>query len=85
MPTVPATVKIAEMKAHLSEWIARAEAGEEVVITRGNRPVARLAPLGEKERAAAAFEAMIAERDLGCIKPVTMDELIAWKHEGHRY
>jgi prevent-host-death family protein len=82
---MPATVKIAELKAHLSEMVAKAEAGEEVVITRGNRPVARLAPLDETERARAAFEAMIAERDSGRIKRVTVEELIAWKHEGHPY
>ncbi len=65
--------------------VAKAEAGEEVVITRGNRPVARLAPLDATERARAAFEAMIAERDAGAIKRVTVEELIAWKHEGHPY
>jgi prevent-host-death family protein len=39
------TVKIGEAKARLSELIARVEAGEEVVIQRGNEPVARLTPL----------------------------------------
>ena len=39
------TVKIGEAKARLSELVAKVEAGEEVVIPRGNEPVARLAPL----------------------------------------
>jgi prevent-host-death family protein len=43
MPLVRASV--AELKARLSEYLARARAGEEVVITDRGRPVARLAPL----------------------------------------
>jgi prevent-host-death family protein len=35
-------VGLFEAKTHLSELVARAEAGEEVIITRHNRPVARL-------------------------------------------
>ena len=42
------TVKIAEAKAHFSELVARAEAGEEILISRGNTPVARIVPLGAK-------------------------------------
>jgi prevent-host-death family protein len=36
------TVGLFEAKTHLSELVARAERGEEVIITRHNRPVARL-------------------------------------------
>jgi len=78
-------VKIAEMKAHLSELVTRAEAGEEIVIHRGNRPVARLVPLVETADRRSAFDDMIAARDGGRIKRVSIDELIAWKHEGHQY
>ena len=78
-------VKIAEMKAHLSELVAKAEAGEEIIIHRGNRPVARLVPLAEHATHESAFDDMIAARDGGRIKRVSIDELVAWKHEGHRY
>jgi prevent-host-death family protein len=37
-------MNIAEAKARLSELVARAEAGEEVIIARGGKPVATLAP-----------------------------------------
>lgn len=37
-------VGLFEAKTHLSEYVARAEAGEEVVITRHNKPVARIVP-----------------------------------------
>ncbi|HEV7207903.1 MAG TPA: type II toxin-antitoxin system prevent-host-death family antitoxin [Mycobacteriales bacterium] len=36
------TVSVAEAKSHLSELIAAVEAGEEVVITRRGKPVARI-------------------------------------------
>ena len=40
-----ATVTIHEAKTHLSKLIARAEAGEEIVIARGKEPVAKLSAL----------------------------------------
>jgi prevent-host-death family protein len=39
------TVNIHEAKAHLSALSARAEAGEEIVIARANKPVVRLVPV----------------------------------------
>lgn len=44
------TVSVAEAKAHLSELIAAAEAGEDVVITRRGEPVATLSPLPRPKR-----------------------------------
>lgn len=37
-------MNIAEAKARLSELVARAEAGEEVIIARGGKPVVALTP-----------------------------------------
>jgi prevent-host-death family protein len=37
-------VGLFEAKTHLSEYVARAEAGEEVVIMRHNKPVAKIVP-----------------------------------------
>jgi prevent-host-death family protein len=39
------SITLAEAKAQLSELMDRVEAGEEVVITRHGRPVARLSPV----------------------------------------
>ena len=36
------TIGLFEAKTHLSELVARVEAGDEVVITRHNKPVAKL-------------------------------------------
>ena len=38
------SVNLAVAKAHLSELISKVESGEEVVITRHGRPVARVIP-----------------------------------------
>ena len=40
----PATYKVAEARAHFSELLARARAGEEILITKGHEPHARLLP-----------------------------------------
>lgn len=40
-----AAIGLFEAKTHLSEYVARAEAGEEVIITRHNKPVAKIVPL----------------------------------------
>ena len=39
------SIGLFEAKTHLSELVARAERGEEVIITRHNRPVAKLVPI----------------------------------------
>lgn len=45
------TVTTHEAKTHLSRLVAEVEAGEEIVIRRGARAVARLVPLGRAKRA----------------------------------
>ncbi|MDO5623387.1 MAG: type II toxin-antitoxin system prevent-host-death family antitoxin [Pseudomonadota bacterium] len=51
MPT--AAVGLFEAKTRLSEFVARAEAGEEVIITRHNKPVAKIVPLHAQAVAAS--------------------------------
>ena len=45
-----AALNIAQAKARFSELVKRAEAGEEIVISRGNRPACRLTPLEPRPR-----------------------------------
>lgn len=40
-----AEVNIHEAKTHLSQLLKRVAAGEEIIIARGGRPVARLVPI----------------------------------------
>lgn len=44
------TVNIQEAKGKLSSLVARAEAGEEIVIARANKPVVRLVPVIPRKR-----------------------------------
>lgn len=46
-------VQIAEAKAHLSALLERVEAGEEIIIARRGKPVARLIPEPRSGRSAA--------------------------------
>jgi prevent-host-death family protein len=42
------TVNIHEAKTHLSRLVERVEAGEEIVLARAGRPVARLVPVDRR-------------------------------------
>ena len=75
------TVGLFEAKTHLSELIARAERGEEVIITRHNKPVAKLVPMPASEpklaERSAAVQALLhnAEgRQLGADWKTLRDE-----------
>ncbi len=46
------TINVAEAKAKLSELLARVEAGEEIIIARAGKPIARLAPHAAPEKPA---------------------------------
>ena len=48
MPTIGAMTEVGvhEAKTHLSRLLRRVAAGEEIVITSGGRPAARLVPMG---------------------------------------
>lgn len=54
-------VAVTELRAHLSEWLDRARAGDEVVITDRGVPVARLLGLA----ATATLERLTAEGVIG--------------------
>ena len=49
------------MKAHLSEYVARAAGGESVVVTERGRPVALLSPLP------SGMQALDVMRRKGCV------------------
>lgn len=85
------TVGLFEAKTHLSELVARVEQGEEVIITRHNKPVAKLVPISEvspelvARRRAIAAEMQAAGREIEARGgPVTVEEILAWRDEGRR-
>ncbi len=66
----PPSYNIADARRHFSDLVARAEAGEEIVISRGNHPVARLVPLAPH-----------APREPGILKRyLTAEQLEALEH-----
>lgn len=84
-------VAIAEFKDRLSELIAAAEAGEELVLTRHGKPAVRILPAEQavearRERAREALARMAEHRERMRAegRTVTVDEIIAWKNEGRR-
>jgi len=54
-----ATVNVHEAKTHLSRLLERVEAGEEIVVARNGRPVARLVPVGRSARRPGAMKGRI--------------------------
>ncbi|MER8366779.1 type II toxin-antitoxin system prevent-host-death family antitoxin [Mesorhizobium sp. M0045] len=79
---MPITVKVGEAKTHLSELLSRVEAGEEVIISRGNDPIAKLSRIQRRNDVEAVIEEISAARARA--KPVTQDEIRAWRDEGRR-
>ncbi|GAK72440.1 prevent-host-death family protein [Agrobacterium rubi TR3 = NBRC 13261] len=74
------TVKVGEAKTHLSELLVKVEAGEDVVISRGNEPVARLIRASDKGDRRRMLDTLRAERAQRAI--VKADEIQSWKNEG---
>ncbi|WP_044560983.1 type II toxin-antitoxin system Phd/YefM family antitoxin [Azospirillum sp. B4] len=78
-------VQSSEAKAHLPQILDEVERGETIVITRHGRPIARLIPEAEsrREEIDRAIEGIrgIQKRT----SPVSLDELLAARHEGHKY
>ena len=75
------SIGLFEAKTHLSELIARAERGEEVIITRHNKPVAKLVPIGRAvvdstQRRLAALAAL-QDFDPIAVPGVDLAELIS--------
>lgn len=85
------TVGLFEAKTHLSELIARAERGEETIITRHNKPVAKIVPISEvsPELVARRRKALQELQAIGRTMearggPITREEVLEWVHEGRR-
>ena len=76
------TVNIGEAKARLSDLIAKVEGGEDVIIARGEQPVARLTRILHVMDVASAIKEIKAAR---AKRPkTTVDEILAWRDEGRR-
>ncbi|MBB4351579.1 type II toxin-antitoxin system Phd/YefM family antitoxin [Aliirhizobium cellulosilyticum] len=76
------TVKISEAKTHLSDLLARVEAGEDFVISRGNDPIARVTRIAREND----LQLLLAEVRAARLKATasTHDEILSWRDEGRR-
>jgi prevent-host-death family protein len=73
-------ITIHHAKTNLSRLIKKASAGEEIIIARGDKPVARLVPVGEKKgkRQPGSLKGKL---HVGpeFFKPLPPEELAAWE------
>lgn len=76
------TVKVSEAKAHLSELLVRVEAGEDVIIARGNDPIAKLSRIRKETDLQLLVNEVRAAR--GRAQPSSHDEIMSWRDEGRR-
>lgn len=66
-------------KTHLSKLLAAVEAGEEITIARGDKPVAKLSAIPPKPRPKAGFLKGVIEWDERFWDPLPEEELRAWE------
>ena len=71
-------ISIHAAKTHLSRLIARAEAGEEIIIARGGKRVVKLVPIEPKPR--RVFGSLKGQVSIGpeFFEPLPPEELDAW-------
>jgi len=77
-------IQASEAKARLAQLLNEVERGETVIITRHGRPIARLVPEadGKQAETAQAIERLKAFRRT--MPALSLDEILAARHEGHR-
>ena len=76
-------VNVHEAKTHLSELLAAVERGEEVVIARRGKPIAKITPCDQPSKKKGRiklgfFEGMGRETDPDWWKPVKDEEIREW-------
>ncbi len=75
------SVTVHEAKTHLSKLVAAVREGEEVIVCRGQEPVARIVPLRSRPRArprvGEVTSAPVSYTE-DCFLPVTDEEAAEW-------
>ena len=75
-------VNVHEAKTHLSRLLARVAAGEEVVIGKAGKPVAKLVPIAPEplpRRQPGRLKGLIKYDDASFFDPLPEDELRLWE------
>jgi prevent-host-death family protein len=78
-------IQSSEAKARLPYYLDRVERGETLVITRHGKPIAHLtpAPTLDRDRASRALQQIAVVR--ATAGRMSVDEILAARHEGHKY
>jgi len=78
--SMDASIPVAEAKAHLSELLDRAAAGETITITRHGKPVARLQPAAPPPlRRPRRWKGLMHIDDTALDAPTPDDEIATWE------
>jgi prevent-host-death family protein len=85
MVSVMREIQASEAKTHLPQLLDEVERGETLVITRHGRAIARIVPEAQQrqEEIDQAIEAIKGLRKR--TGKVSLDEILAARHEGHKY
>lgn len=78
------SVNLADAKAHLSELVAQAEAGEDICITRRGKPVAQLTKV-QAQRRPVTLAALRAVTDTMPMQTIGAGELLRQMRDESRY
>ncbi len=79
---VKESVNVHAAKTHLSALLERVEKGEEVIIARSGRPVARLVSVKPPERRPGRYEGQCQIPDSVFFGPLSEEELAMWEGRG---
>lgn len=64
--------QVAQLKAHLSQYLARVRAGDTVIVCDRNTPIARLVPYTESEDGVVVSEPTRSTADLAVVRGVKL-------------
>jgi prevent-host-death family protein len=81
------TVGVFEAKTHFSDLIVKVENGEEIVVTKHGKPVAKLVSYEPKEPKISVEQAIRDIRELRkrLKGSMSLEEALSLRHEGHKY
>ncbi len=77
-----ATVTIHKAKTELSKLLKRVEAGEEIIIARGDKPVAKIIPAepsAKKPRIPGSMKHLLGQIPDSFFDPLSEEELKLWE------
>lgn len=81
------TFKVSDARRKWGDLLRYVEQGEMISITRHGKTIAHLIPSETQERLErqGTVEEFLRRRDEGDKIQATLEEMLAWRHEGHRF